>query len=185
MRLSSPSSETLDQLPRTVVVSVSRDNGEGLKARLRAGESIEATINATVDTGWRRTPLLVAELMPPGQDIDGPFVMFSGHHDTWYLGVMDNGAANATMLEVARLCAGKRDVWKRGLRLCFWSGHSHGRYSGSAWYADHHWSELERRCVVHVNVDSTGGRGASVLTDAPASAELLPLTREAVRTHGA
>jgi hypothetical protein len=181
----SPSSETLDQLPRTVVVSISHEDGERLKARLKAGESIDATIHAVVDTGWRKTPLLVADLMPEGENGDGPFVMLSGHHDTWYLGVMDNGAANATMLEVARLCAGQRGDWKRGLRLCFWSGHSHGRYSGSAWYADQHWSELERRCVAHVNVDSTGGRGATVLTDAPASAELMPLAREAVRTHGA
>ena len=32
----------------------------------------------------------------------------SGHHDTWHYGVMDNGAANATMLEVARLTARER-----------------------------------------------------------------------------
>ena len=83
--------------------------------------------------------------------------MFSGHHDTWDYGVMDNGGANATMLEVARLFAPERADWRRGLRLCFWSGHSHGRYSGSAWYADTHWDELVRRCVAHVNVDSTGG----------------------------
>jgi hypothetical protein len=93
---------------------------------------------------------------------------------------MDNGAANATMLEVARLMAPQRSQWRRGLRLCFWSGHSHGRYSGSTWYADQHWDELERRCAVHVNVDSTGGIGAVVLEHASAAPELLALAGEAI-----
>jgi hypothetical protein len=74
---------------------------------------------------------------------------------------MDNGTANATMLEVARLLGRRRDALRRGLRLAFWSGHSHGRYAGSAWYADTAWHELYRRCVVHLNVDSTGARGAT------------------------
>jgi Zn-dependent M28 family amino/carboxypeptidase len=111
--------------------------------------------------------------------------MFSGHHDTWYYGVMDNGGANATMLEIARLFAPEREAWRRGLRLCFWSGHSHGRYSGSTWYADNHWEQLARRCVAHVNVDSTGARGNTVMSDALASAELSGLGAEAVRARGA
>jgi hypothetical protein len=113
-------------------------------------------------------------------DPDAPFVLFSGHHDTWYFGVMDNGSANATMIECARVLAQHRDAWRRGLRLCFWSGHSHGRYSGSTWYVDEHWDELNRRCAVHVNVDSTGGIGASVLTEAAAPAELAKLAADAI-----
>jgi hypothetical protein len=74
---------------------------------------------------------------------------------------MDNGTANATMLEVARLLAGRREALRRGIRFAFWSGHSHGRYAGSAWYADHAWRELHRGCVLHLNVDSTGARGAT------------------------
>ena len=134
-----------------------------------------------VDTGWRKTPLLVAELDRPGASEDAPFVLLSGHHDTWHYGVMDNGAANATMLEAARLLARERPAWRRGLRVCFWSGHSHGRYSGSAWYADEHWLELERRCAAHVNVDSTGGIGASVVTNSGVVEELAPLAADVVR----
>jgi hypothetical protein len=124
----------------------------------------------------------VADL--PGPDAEEPFVMFSGHHDTWYYGVMDNGGANATMLEVARIFAPERAAWRRGLRLCFWSGHSHGRYAGSTWYADTHWHELARRCVAHVNVDSTGAKGNTVLSDAPCSVELCGLAREAIGLRG-
>src|SRR2546429_5869908 len=74
---------------------------------------------------------------------------------------MDNAAANATMLEVARLLGGRADRLRGGPRVAFWSGPSHGRYAGSAWYADHAWSELHRRCVLHLNADSTGARGAT------------------------
>ncbi len=176
----SPSPKTLPALPRTVVMTIAQADGAGLRERLARGARPRVTLHAEVDTGWRQTPILVAEMDAPGAEPDAPFVLFSGHHDTWYFGVMDNGGANATMLEVARLCALHRDHWRRGLRLCFWSGHSHGRYSGSAWYADEHWAELERRCVAHVNIDSTGAIGATVLSNAAAMAELAPLAAEAV-----
>jgi N-acetylated-alpha-linked acidic dipeptidase len=180
----SPTSETVENLPATVVLSVRKADGDALKRRVQGNEAVEVTLHAEVDTGWRKTPLLVAELPGPKGDDDEPFVMFTGHHDTWYYGVMDNGGANATMLEIARLFAPEQSAWRRGLRLCFWSGHSHGRYSGSTWYADTHWDELVRRCVAHVNVDSTGARGNTVMADALASAELSGLAAEAVRVQG-
>ena len=176
----SPSDVTRAHLPTTVAVTVERQAGLALRDRLRAGGPLDATLFAEVDTGWRETPLLVAELDGPDAGGEAPFVMFSGHHDTWHQGVMDNGAANATMMEVARLCAGRRGEWQRGLRFCFWSGHSQGRYSGSAWYADAYWDELDRRCVAHVNTDSTGGRGADDLAHSGAGSELWALAAEAV-----
>jgi N-acetylated-alpha-linked acidic dipeptidase len=178
----SPTGETVNHLPRTVVLSVRKATGDALKHRVQAGETVEVVLHAEVETGWRKTPLLVADL--PGPTDESPFVMFSGHHDTWYYGVMDNGGANATMLEVARLFATERAALRRSLRICFWSGHSHGRYSGSAWYADTYWDELVRRCVAHVNVDSTGARGNTVMADAQSSAELSGLAAEAVRVQG-
>jgi Peptidase family M28 len=174
----SPSAASRAALPTTVVTTISQTDGATLRTRLASGEALRARLRAEVDTGWRETPLLVADL--EGPDPDGPFVLFSGHHDTWHLGVMDNGGANATMLEIARLCASRRGDWRRGLRLCFWSGHSHGRYSGSAWYADTHWDELERNCVAHVNVDSTGAIGATVLKDTASMSVLHALAAEAI-----
>ncbi len=177
----SPGVETLGQLPATVTCTVSDSDGGALRAALARGEAPRVVLHAQVDTGWRKTPILVADL--DGPEVDGPFVLFSGHHDTWYFGVMDNGSANATMIESARVLARHRDQWRRGLRLCFWSGHSHGRYSGSSWYVDHHWDELERRCAVHVNVDSTGGVGATVLTESAVASELAGLAADVIRTE--
>jgi hypothetical protein len=176
----SPSVETVGGLPHTVACTIQRAAGLALRDRLARGEKPRVTLHAEVDTGWRKTPIVVAELDAPDAPADGPFVLFSGHHDTWYYGVMDNGGANATMLEVARLCALHRDQWRRGLRLCFWSGHSHGRYSGSAWYADAHWRELEARCVAHVNIDSTGGKGKTTLRDTAAMTALRAVASDAV-----
>jgi hypothetical protein len=174
----SPSDQTLAEMPSTVACTVSNADGESLRAQLAKGGKVEVVLHAEVDTGWRKTPLLVGEIGGPAGN-DAPFVLLSGHHDTWYYGVMDNGSANATMLEAARLMAERRNAWQRGLRICFWSGHSHGRYSGSAWYADTYFEDLERRCVAHVNVDSTGGIGATVLTDNGVVSELVTLAKEA------
>ncbi len=177
----SPSTATLAELPATVTCTISDADGATLRDRLARGEAPAVVLHAAVDTGWRKTPVLQAEL--DGPEPDGPFVLFSGHHDTWYYGVMDNGSANATMLEVARVLAQGREQWRRGLRLCFWSGHSHGRYSGSSWYVDTHWDELERRCAVHVNVDSTGGIGASVMTESAVASELAGLAADVIRAE--
>ncbi len=180
----SPTPQQLDLLPKTVVLSVRNADGEALKARVLAGDTVEATLHAEIDTGWRKTPILEAHLDALDSGSDGSFVMFSGHHDTWYYGVMDNGSANATMLEVARLFAPRRGELKRSLRLCFWSGHSHGRYSGSSWYADARYRELDENCVAHVNIDSVGAKGNTVLTDALSSNELFAIGAEAVRKRG-
>jgi hypothetical protein len=176
----SPSQHTRSNLPSTVICSVPNDEGVKLRIRCELGETVNVSMQAEVDTGWRKTPLLIAELSSLAVETEEPFVLFSGHHDTWHYGVMDNGGANATMLEAARLLAAHRGEWRRGLRICFWSGHSHGRYSGSAWYADEYWTELEQRCIAHVNVDSTGGEGASVLTNSGVVDELKAVAFAAI-----
>ena len=178
-----PTPESKSRLPSTVLTTISREDGALLRGMLEKGEHPKVVIHAEVDTGWRKTPILVADMDAPGQGPDAPYVMFSGHIDTWYYGVMDNGAANATMIEVAQVCTQHRAEWKRGLRLCFWSGHSHGRYSGSAWFADEYWDEIDRRCVAHVNVDSTGGVGANNLTIGAADPELQGLAAEAINAE--
>ena len=175
-----PDPHTVAQLPATVACTISNADGSALRDRLAAGEKPRVVLHAEVDTSWRKTPILEATLDAPSATAETPFILFSGHHDTWYYGVMDNGSANATMLEVARLAATQRADWKRNLRICFWSGHSHGRYSGSTWYVDNHWDEFDRSCAAHVNVDSTGGTGATELGHAAAMAPLHALAAEAI-----
>ena len=177
----SPDDRKLDSLPVTVVCTVRESDGIRLREELAKNPNAEGILTATVDTGWRKTPILVAELPSQAGRSDEPFIFYTGHHDAWYYGVMDNGGANATMMEVARIAAEHRENWKRGLRVVFWSGHSQGRYSSSSWYADHNWEDLHKRALVHVNVDSTGGMGNTVVADTTAAAELRALATEAIR----
>ncbi|WP_298374070.1 M28 family peptidase [Azospirillum sp.] len=178
----SPSATTVGDLPTVVVVTVADGVGAALRRRLADGRAA-VTLHAMVDSGWRKTPLLVADLPPTAgaSSPDRSFVLVSCHVDTWFEGVMDNGTANVAMIEVVRVLADLRDQWRRGLRLCLWSGHSQGRYSGSAWYADHHWLELEARCVAHVNLDSPGAVGALNLTKTGSAGALFDLAADAIR----
>jgi Peptidase family M28 len=152
-----PSPETAWRIPAVPCLSVLGAEGQRLRSLLARGP-LKVCMTTRIRTGWMPIPHLVGELSGRHED---RFLLFSGHVDSWHYGAMDNGTANATMLEVARLLAGRRDSLRRGIRFAFWSGHSHGRYAGSAWYADHAWRELHQRCVLHLNVDSTGARGAT------------------------
>jgi hypothetical protein len=164
----SPTPETARLLPRTPIVSVSRAGGAKLYEAMSRGRS-RVRIRTRVDTRWRPLPILIGHLRAPKGN--GDFLLFSGHVDSWHYGAMDNGSANATQLEVARIVAGRRRLLRRDLRLAFWSGHSHSRYGGSAWYADAFWQDLYDHCVLHLNVDSVGAKGATLLSEAIVMAE--------------
>lgn len=172
----SPTTDSLDLMPDVAMVSIENEPGERLKALLEEGPQ-RCRVVTEVDTGWRPIPVLVADLDVDDRD----YVMFSGHIDSWYYGAMDNASANATMIETARILAGHRDELTRGVRFCFWSGHSHARYAGSTWFADRYWFDLRERCVAHVNVDSTGAIGATDLTRANTMAETFGFARDVIQ----
>ena len=172
-----PTPEIVDLLPKTPTVTIHADAGKRLRALMAKGP-LHLRLRTRVQTGWKDLPLLVADMAAPVNCEH--FVLVSGHVDCWFYGAMDNAAANATMLEVARLLAKQRQYWQRNLRLAFWSGHSHGRYAGSTWYADHCWEDLYKHGVVHVNVESTGGQGADDFTVARSMAETRALAAKVV-----
>ena len=173
----SPSPENAGLLPRTPMVSINREDGRLLRAALGRGP-VRVRLRTQVDTRWRTLPLLIAHLRAPRGNRD--FVLMSGHVDSWHYGAMDNGAGNATQMEVGRIFAARKKHLRRDLRLAFWSGHSHARYGGSAWYADHCWRDLHQHCVLHVNVDCVGAKGATLMTEAIAMAEARDLGSDVV-----
>jgi N-acetylated-alpha-linked acidic dipeptidase len=172
-----PSPETAWRIPATPCLSILGADGERLRALLARGP-LRLALTTRVRTGWMPIPHLVGELKGAQED---RFLLISGHVDAWHYGAMDNGTANATMLEVARLLAGRRGALRRGVRFAFWSGHSHGRYAGSAWYADHAWPDLHARCVAHLNVDSTGARGATDYSSLHATEDMAAFAESVVR----
>ncbi len=175
----SPTPETRRDLPRVPMVSVGAAGAKILRESLEGPTPPTVRLTTRIFTGWKEIPTLVAEL--DGTEEPEKFVLFSGHIDSWHYGAMDNGSANALMLEVLRVLLPHRERLRRSLRLAFWSGHSHGRYAGSAWYADNFWEELHENCVLHLNTDSPGGRGATVLTEGQAMAETRGVAADAIR----
>jgi hypothetical protein len=171
----SPTPTTLQMLPRIPHISVDQQGAERLRQAISNGPC-RVKITTEVDTGWKPLPVLLADTsdMTPNTQ----HVLLSGHVDSWYFGAMDNGSANASMLETARIMAENRDQMAHGLRLAFWSGHSHARYATSAWYADEYWSFTHHYCLAHVNIDSPGGIGATDLTAASTMAESYPMAAE-------
>jgi len=165
-----PTSDSEKHIPKIPVVSVTRESGKILHDSLANGRT-RVRIESIVETDWVDVPLLEAEMM---SEKDDKFLLFSSHIDSWDYGAMDNGSANATLIECAQLLAEKQKLWQRGLRLVFWAGHSQGKFFSSSWYADNHFEELEEKCVGHVYVDSTGGKGAEIIIEAP----VMPQTRK-------
>ena len=173
-----PRSETVSLLPATPCISITEKDGDYLLQLLSRGR-VTARLVTESWRGWRKIPVVTADL--PGRVERDRFTLFAGHIDSWHFGAMDNGSANALMLEVARIMSKHRKELRRGLRVAFWSGHSHGRYAGSTWYADNFWLDLEKNCVAHVYTDSAGARGASALTETYVMPETRDLASAVVR----
>lgn len=173
----SPTPETAHLIPTCPGVTLTAEGGKKLKDLLTKGKVI-ARIHAKDDIGWRKIPELVADLPAGGE---GKYVLLSCHIDSWYYGIMDNGTANALILEVARIAALNQAALKRGVRVIMWSGHSHGRFAGSSWYADHYFEDLYDNCVAHVNSDSPGGKGAVVIDEGPIMAETKALAADSIK----
>lgn len=172
-----PIPETAGLLPKIPAVAVTKPDGARIRAAMEKGP-VTVRLMTQPYRAWCKIPTLTGDL--PGTKEDN-FIMFSGHVDSWHYGAMDNGTANATQLEVARLLAERKDSLYRGVRMAFWSGHSHGRYASSAWYADAFWHDLHERCACHVNIDSVGAKGAVILSEAPVMAETYGFAKDVLK----
>jgi len=174
----SPDLTTFDRRPRIPVVSVSNSDGANLIRRVQAGDT-SATMVAEHEEGWRPIPVTVAEIR--GAIEPERFVLVHGHIDSWHAGIGDNATGDATLLELARVLGQHRHLLARSVRIAWWSGHSHGRYAGSTWYAEAFANDLLRNCICHVNCDSPGCRDATVYEEVYWMAEVEDFARQAVR----
>lgn len=163
----SPTPETLHDYVGIPVASLSFGDGSRLRARLsEAGGTLPARLSTRVESRWTEIPVITAEIRGADED----FVMVTEHVDSWGLGALDNASGNACAVELARILAPLASDMRRSVRFVLWSGHSHGRYAGSTAWCDAHFEELERHCLLNVNSDCLGGRGATVMTESPAMA---------------
>ncbi|RPJ10006.1 MAG: Zn-dependent exopeptidase M28, partial [Deltaproteobacteria bacterium] len=153
-----PTPESAARIPRVPAISIKKSDGERLLGLLEKGP-VRVSLRTKSETKWRRLPLTVAEI--PGPEEPERFMLVHGHMDSWYVGTTDNCTGNALVLELARLLQHYRNKLKRSVRIAWWSGHSTGRYSGSTWYADNLFEDLEKHCFLSMNIDSPGVKEAT------------------------
>ncbi|WJR65293.1 M28 family peptidase [Neorhizobium sp. CSC1952] len=150
----------LDDLPRKPsipAVAVNRESGDALIELAKSGA--EVTVFTDMEEGWFTSKL--PEVFIEGTDEPEKYILLHGHLDSWDVGVGDNATGDATLLEIARVLWANRDKLKRSVRICWWPGHSTGRYAGSTWFSDNFALDLDENCVASVNCDSPGCRWAT------------------------
>ena len=174
----SPDLDSMERQPAIPIIAVNRPQGQELIARAERGGA-RIAFSTTLDTQWRPIPVLVAEIR--GTALPDEFVLAHGHLDAWHQGVGDNAVGDATLLELARVIQGTKHDLKRSIRFAWWSGHSHGRYAGSTWYADTFAIDLAENCVAQVNCDSPGCRWATTFNDVMWTEEAGAVTAAAIR----
>jgi len=89
------------------------------------------------------------------------YVLLGAHYCSWYEGATDNAAANAFMLEAARVFSKFRTNLARGITFAWWTGHTQGTYAGSTWYLDHFWEDLRDNAIAYLNMDTIARSGTS------------------------
>lgn len=173
-----PSTANAHLIPKLSGVTLRRADVRTLQTRL-ARQRLRVRLKTAVDTQWRKVRLPVATI--PG-GVNDHFVLIGSHIDSWHQGGTDAGASNVIALELARAFQAAKDSGEleRTIKIAWWPGHSTGRYSGSAWYADHQFSELDRGAIAHINMDGLGALGARQYSTQN-SAELDALARQVLR----
>jgi N-acetylated-alpha-linked acidic dipeptidase len=149
-----PTPESAGRIPTIPSLGVKNSIGNRLVEMLKSG-TVKVRVESNVETKWRRVPLATGFI--PGNDSDD-FLLVGAHIDSWYEGVTDNATGDAALIEMARVFSDVRGDLHRGVRFCWWPGHSTGRYSGSTWFADHAFAELRDHALGYLNIDSPGVR---------------------------
>ena len=152
-----PGVSDLERKPRIPAAAVNLESGKALIALAKSGE--KATIFTEMEEGWFRSKL--PEITIKGSEEPEKYVLLHGHLDSWDVGVGDNATGDATMLEIARVLWANREKLRRTVKICWWPGHSTGRYAGSTWYSDTFALDLDENCIAQVNCDSPGCRWAT------------------------
>lgn len=172
-----PGTSDLDRKPAIPAAAVNMESGKMLIEMAKSGGV--ATIFTDMEEGWFSSKL--PEVVIPGTDGSDKYVLLHGHLDSWDVGVGDNATGDASMLEIARVLWANRDKLKRTVKICWWPGHSTGRYAGSTWYSDTFALDLDANCVAQVNCDSPGCRWATEFINVSVMSEAHDFLAQVIR----
>lgn len=154
------------------------NNPSGLELIELAKSGVRVALSTTLETKWRTIPILVADIK--GTIEPDKYVLLHGHVDGWHYGAGDNITGDATIAEIARVFNENKGLLKRSLKLAWWSGHSHGRYAGSTWFADEFAIDLANNALAQVNCDSPGCRWADTYNHLTTFSEARGLVHSAI-----
>ena len=171
-----PSLEEKDRIPRIPVISISGEDGRELRDLAQKG-TLKGTIKTELWEGWKTLHLPVAHI----GGLRPEFLLVGGHYCSWFDGATDNATGDSSLLELARLLKKYESELRWGVRIAWWPGHSQGRYSGSAWYADAFWQDIYDNGIVYLNIDSPGVRGATVYIPRHQMGEVAEFNEENVK----
>lgn len=172
-----PGTSDLDRKPGIPAAAVNTESGKALIEVAKQGGS--ATIYTEMEEGWFTSKL--PEITIKGSEEPEKYVLLHGHLDSWDVGVGDNATGDAAMLEIARVLWANRDQLKRTVKICWWPGHSTGRYAGSTWYSDTFALDLDENCVAQVNCDSPGCRWATEFINVSVMSEAHDFLAQVIR----
>lgn len=153
-----PGNRDRDLYPFLPYIQVNLQNSQKLLELLEAGP-VKVSLDIVMDNSVLPTSMPVAKI----KGKTDKYILVSGHYDSWFEGMTDNGAANVMMLEMARVMKKYEGELERGVVFAWWSGHSDGRYSGSCWYFDNHYEDLRKNCMGHINLDICGCTGSNAV----------------------
>ncbi len=153
-----PTPETLDRIPKIPAISICSEDGRYLKELTGKGRVV-VRLKADAWRGYKKVCHPIGTLK--GVKDPEKYVLLGGHYCSWYEGATDNAAANALMLEAARVFSKFRKNLARGIKFAWWTGHTQGTYAGSTWYLDNFWEDLRDNAMAYLNMDSIGRSGTS------------------------
>ncbi len=141
---------------------------------MRSGE-VRLRFSTEAERGVREMEQIEACI--PSTDGDPHYLLAGSHLDAKHYGATDNAAGCALMLALA-LRAASMAPRHHGLRVCWWSGHEHGKYAGSSAYASRYFPDLYRHCIATINADMPGLRGATDFSRITAGPDFLALVQK-------
>ncbi|MDR3231735.1 MAG: M28 family peptidase, partial [Synergistaceae bacterium] len=171
-----PSPEEASWAPDIPVVAVNKRDGDRL---IGAAERGKLALALSSESEEEVVPVHRVEAAIPSTTGDPRFVLVGAHLDSKCLGATDNATGSALALSLA-VALSRMEHRRWGVRVCWWSGHEFGRYTGSSLYARDRFDELEHNCVAYANIDMPGMKGATDWSAITAGPDLFGLAARTV-----
>ncbi len=154
-----PTPDTVKDIVRLTVISISRKDGESLAA-LCQKQTTRVWLRAEATREWITADQPVGRLR--GGKSRGRYVLIGSHVDAWGKSAICNASGNALNLELARIFAAHREEMENDIVFAFWDGHEIAEGGGSTWYCDNYWPDMTENCIGYLNIDNLAIRGTTI-----------------------